>query len=309
MCRKAGLNPEQAITDAGKGLCAALTQVWPNILRGDDHFHRFWDFGKLVYQLQERAFRTLKACEKVEKKAQRASWKGEGQSYSTALGHARKAARESQDLSEVLAILYHWLRQDILARNGPGSIERSEMLDFVIEEMRARESLYEGIKTMRTTLENQKDALLMFARRKDVQLYEAAQHYGWSVEEARTFFELMQRPKGAQSNGLIEVQLRKTLGNERYETARSQMKEIEQRCVRASSLVENLNSRLRNYFFLRKRAGKDFCELLRFYLNHSRFTRSRRSERRGKSPAEVLSGEEQKHWLEQLGYTLFKPLP
>ena len=38
--------------------------------------------------------------------------------------------------------------------------------------------------------------------------------------------------------------------------------------VRASSLVENLNSRLRTYFSLRRHLGPDYLELLRFYLNH-----------------------------------------
>src|SRR5690606_26143151 len=129
----------QAITDAGKGLCAALPTVWPQILRGDDHFHRLRDFGKLVHRLQETAFKSLERLEKVEKDAQRASWTGDGRKFSVRLAVARKAAHEHQDLSEVMAILYHWLRRDILARDGPGSIERAEMMDFVIEEMRARE--------------------------------------------------------------------------------------------------------------------------------------------------------------------------
>ena len=48
---------------------------------------------------------------------------------------------------------------------------------------------------------------------------------------------------------------------------------------RASSLVENLNSRLRNYFFLRHHIGNGYLDLLRFYLNHHRFDRSDRDER------------------------------
>jgi hypothetical protein len=38
--------------------------------------------------------------------------------------------------------------------------------------------------------------------------------------------------------------------------------------VRACSLVENLNSRLRSYFFLRRHLGSDYSALLRFFLNH-----------------------------------------
>ena len=49
---------------------------------------------------------------------------------------------------------------------------------------------------------------------------------------------------------------------------------------RASSIVENFNGRLRSYFFLRRHLGTDYLELLKFYLNHSKFPRSRKPERR-----------------------------
>jgi len=75
---------------------------------------------------------------------------------------------------------------------------------------------------------------------------------------------------------------------------------------RASSIVENLNSRLRCYFFLRRHLGDDYLELLRFFLNHHRFLRSARPERVGKSPAELLTGNPHDHWLELLGFQLFK---
>ena len=75
--------------------------------------------------------------------------------------------------------------------------------------------------------------------------------------------------------------------------------------VRASSVVENLNSRLRNYFFLRRQLGPEYLTLLQFFLNHHRFARSERAERVGKSPAELLTGEAHPHRLEMLGYTRF----
>ena len=76
--------------------------------------------------------------------------------------------------------------------------------------------------------------------------------------------------------------------------------------VRASSIVENLNSRLRNYFFLRKTLGSNYLELLQFYINHRRYMRSSRPERKGKSPKELLTSKPHKHWLECLGNKLFK---
>ena len=71
---------------------------------------------------------------------------------------------------------------------------------------------------------------------------------------------------------------------------------------RAISIVENLNSRLRNYFFLRRHIGNDYLDLLRFYLNYRCFERSERAERVGKSPAELLMGKTHSHWLELLGF-------
>ena len=50
--------------------------------------------------------------------------------------------------------------------------------------------------------------------------------------------------------------------------------ELSDRVVRASSLVENLNSRLRSYFFPRRQLGEDYLTLLQFFLNHRRYLRS-----------------------------------
>jgi len=58
-----------------------------------------------------------------------------------------------------------------------------------------------------------------------------------------------------------------------------------QQTPRASSLVENLNSRLRNYF-LRRQLGSQYLDLLRFFLNHRTFMRSECPERVAKSPAQ-----------------------
>ena len=75
---------------------------------------------------------------------------------------------------------------------------------------------------------------------------------------------------------------------------------------RASSLVENLNSRLRNYFFLRRSLGEPYLELLQFFLNHRCFMRSECEQRVGKSPKELMTGEPHPHWLELLGFERFQ---
>jgi len=76
---------------------------------------------------------------------------------------------------------------------------------------------------------------------------------------------------------------------------------------RISSLVENLNSRLRTYFTLRRHLGGSYLDLLRFFLNHRRFMRSRRAERPGKSPRELMTGQDHPHWLALLGLGPLQP--
>lgn len=81
---------------------------------------------------------------------------------------------------------------------------------------------------------------------------------------------------------------------------------LQRRTVRASSVIENLNSRLRGYFFLRRHLGPDYLEVLQFFLNHRRFPRSERAERRDQSPRELLTGTSHAHWLAMLGYQRFE---
>jgi len=69
-------------------------------------------------------------------------------------------------------------------------------------------------------------------------------------------------------------------------------------------MVENFNSRLRNYFTLRRQLGAEYLSLLQFFLNHRTFLRSRVPERAGKSPRQLMTGQAHAHWLTLLGFGL-----
>ena len=95
------------------------------------------------------------------------------------------------------------------------------------------------------------------------------------------------------------------LSNKFHEVMAAVGKALEE-IPRASSMVENLNSRLRNYFFLRRSLSDDYLSLLQFFLNHRCFMRSLKPERVGKSPKQLLTGEAHSHWLELLGFEWFQ---
>src|SRR4029077_1131803 len=98
--------------------------------------------------------------------------------------------------------------------------------------------------------------------------------------------------------------LRRSLGQSYFPLSQA-LDAVRGRTVRASSCVENLNSRLRSYFSLRRHLGNDYLTLLQFFLNHRRYLRSEHPERVDKSPTELLNGQSHPHWLELLGYTRF----
>ena len=125
-----------------------------------------------------------------------------------------------------------------------------------------------------------------------------------SFETLREVLRLQQLSEANPRRWQAEAKLRQQL-RDRFHDINEAVREVADRTVRASSLVENLNSRLRNYFTLRRHLGADYLALLQFFLNHRRFDRSECPERVGKSPAELLTGQAHPHWLAMLGYQPF----
>jgi hypothetical protein len=171
--------------------------------------------------------------------------------------------------------------------------------------LRARESACpHRIRPVRTLLENQRDALLAFAVKLDRDLTALAQEWQIGVTTAREVLQMQALPLRDPKRWRGEAALRATLRG-RYHGVCTAVQDLAARVVRASSLVENLNSRLRTYFFLWRQLGADSLTLLQFFLNHRRYLRSENPSRVGQSPAELLTGEPHAHWLELLGYTRF----
>ncbi|MDD4941948.1 MAG: hypothetical protein PHQ13_00240 [Rhodoferax sp.] len=53
---------------------------------------------------------------------------------------------------------------------------------------------------------------------------------------------------------------------------------------------------------MRDQLGGEYLDLLQFFLNHRTFLHSRVSERVGKSPKQLMTGQAHPHWLTMLGF-------
>ena len=183
-------------------------------------------------------------------------------------------------------------------------MERERLYDFVVEELDKRKSLYCGIESVCKTLKNHRDNLLAFAGVLDDKFDQIAKQLNVPAFLVQAVGEL----QGLDVNNAVYWQQRGILLSklrDKFIPVETAVTEAMASTPRASSIVENLNSRLRNYFFLRHHIGDDYLDLLRFFLNHRRFERSRHAERVGKTPAWLLTGNDHPHWLEMLGFTRF----
>jgi hypothetical protein len=303
-----GFKPEATIADAAKGLRSGQEQALPGVLCRGDVFHCLYEVGPLVRYLENRAYDALATVEKLTRQQQQHERRQGGKDLKVAqrLRHAKEATAKAVALAEDVATLCDWLRQDILAVAGPDYQSRRELLDFVVAELHQREPLCaHRIGPVRSLLVNQGADLLAIVQALDKDV--AALAVAWQVSAAtvRALLQTQQLGQRDTRRWQREAAHRQQLGG-RYYGLSEAVAEMAGRVVRASSLVENVNSRLRNYFFLRKQLGPDYLELLRFFLNHRRFQRSEHAERVGQSPAELLSGQEHDHWLEMLGYQRFR---
>jgi hypothetical protein len=306
-----GFNPEATVADAGSGLRAGQALALPEVPCRGDVFHIIRDLESLVRFLDNRAFRALETQEHHQKqrdRLRRHDRRGRGKSPASAAQHLRRARVASDQaitLADDVALLVDWLRHDILAVAGPCYADRCVVYDFVVAELRTRAALCpHRIEPICRQLENQRDDLLAFARRLDEDLELLGQEFQIPANLPRRLLGALARderdPRHWSELATVRTQLRG-----RFHEVQTAVAALAKGTVRASSLVENLNSRLRNYFFLRRHLGSDYLALLQFFLNHRRLERSDRPERVGKTPTELLTGQKHPHWLELLGYTRF----
>jgi hypothetical protein len=302
-----GFDPEATIADFGKGLRAGAKQALPGVPCRADIFHPLRDFQALSTWLDNRAYDAISFHEDLLSKqtryVRRHVWKDRSVARKAML--AGRAVGPAVGLADEVRTLLCWWRQDVLAVAGDDHATRWVLHDWIVDELRAREGRCERIRAVRVLLENNRDCLLAFAEQLDADLSELAGRFEVSVKVVREALAVQQMDESRASKWQRQKELWRQLGG-KYESLRKGVEKIASGVVRASSVIENLNSRLRNYFFLRKQLGGDYLGLLQFYLNHHRLARSERGEREGKSPREVLSGQEHKHWLQMLGYQRFR---
>jgi len=304
-----GLRPDYTIADAGQGLRAGQKAAWSDTPCHGDVFHIQRQCEGLASTLQRLAEGAASRRRTLQARIGRAGQSAPDHELAAQLRLARQSEAQASWLARDVRTLVHWLSHDVLALAGPALATRRELFDLIVAELAAREPEdARRIRPVRVALQNQRDDLLAFAGVLDAKLAGIAHVLAIAIAEllVREACVLHRLPSTSPAYWQGWNRLRAKMKC-KFHTLFDAVSRAMADTPRSSSLVENLNSRLRPYFTLRRHLGGSYLHLLRFFLNHRRFMRSRRAERNGKSPRELMTGSRHPHWLTLLGLGPLQP--
>jgi hypothetical protein len=305
-----GLKLDYSIADGGTGFRAGQKAAWGGLPCHGDVFHVEACWSEVSGFLERRALAAMEACQNLERQSQslqndmRASATSKLRKVQRHLKAARLEIQRAVQLADDVALLARWMGKDVLALAGEDRATREILFDFIIKELKNRQDLCpDRLVRLGRGMVAQRGQLLDFVGWLDEQWKQIAQDQQVPAYLVSALCALQRLDPARCLYWQRHATLASKLGN-KFGAVHAAVKAVLDDTPRCSSLVENLNGRLRHYFSLRRQVGPAYLHLLRFFLNHHPYQRSRRSERVGKSPAQLL-GHDHPHWLEMLGYRRF----
>jgi hypothetical protein len=317
-----GLHLDRTIADGGSCLRAGQSQAWGDLPCHGDVFHAERQVSSLAYFLERRAEAGLGVCEDLSARLERCQHaRDQARGYGgkrgkrradrarrlgRRLASARRDAQKIVPLADDVALLSRWLREDVFAVAGEDLPTRRALYDFIVEQLAQLEPLCPyRIGPVVRMLQEQREQLLGFVGVLDEQLEALAAEQAITMHWVREICRLQALDRENCLYWQRRQRLHRKLGWRLAGLERA-VKQVLRGAVRSSSAVENLNSRLRCYFFLRRQVGAKSLELLRFFLNHHVYRRSRLRWREGRSPAELVCSAGHPHWLAMLDEQLWR---
>ena len=178
-CKDRGLAPKATIADFGTGIRAGHERAKLDVPCRGDIFHAEQEITAVVTFLENRAYDTITAQDKLEHKKNKLQQQcrrdqlGQVQSLSHKVSVAANEQAKAITLADDVAVLARWLRADVFAVSGLPYADRVALYDFIVAELRTRvPSCPHRLSPVCTLLQNHRDQLLDFAWQLDQDLTE-----------------------------------------------------------------------------------------------------------------------------------------
>ena len=190
---------------------------------------------------------------------------------------------------------------ELLSIGGYFYDERINLFEFIIAEIEklpiTNGYLDKALKFLKQNLND----ILQFVRKAEILMQKMSIEENIPAEVLKKMWEQLRYSCESSKYNYLEAEIGLLLGS-RYAEVRKKFDIFMSKIVRASSIVECVNSLIRPYLFLKKAVPGKFLALLQFYFNTRKYRRSRKLDRIGKSPVELLTKQAYPNPLALLGY-------
>ena len=260
-----------------------------------DVFHALRDVGAYVIREQRRAMAALSELCELENKL-----KSPKVRQKTRKRYEELSATINDTLhkADTLRILYEWLKE-MTAFSGYGYEKSFALCVWILEQMAAlfpeRKKYQQSLSSFRNHLPD----ILKFLRRLQDNLRQAAQLAHMAEDDLMLLYHQRAYPLYSKEYAAMERRLFQRLGNRILE-ARQTIDETIRMTFRASSMIENVNSRIRCYMNLKRNIPSKFLSLLRFYFNTRKANRPTNKSWAGTSALDRLTGHDNPSFLNLL---------
>ena len=295
--KERGLQPTVNVSDSGSGLRKGIQKVFPEISIQADAFHMLRELGIEVRHNEKYVFSKLNEYYKLEKRVIKELNKG--LPYKIWTEYCTKTDEIDlicQQVDEV-NILYEWLGEYV-AFCGYGYNKGLSLCTWILDEMSARFSERPKYQTAIETFRERLPELLSFLRRiQDKMELRAAEYPHLNGHD---FMLLCYQKYCCQDNeryNCAERRLYSRFGRHLPE-AKKALDEIIHSTHRASSMIENLNGRLRCFIDLKREIPQHFMILIKVFFNTKKPFRSRHRKWRNTSAVERLTGKRYPEFLD-----------
>ena len=294
-----GLNPDTSISDSAKGLLSGVERTFSESKIQADTFHASYDLGKEISKCERRANKLISAESELKRKLNGVKPRNP-EKIKKALEDNTPKMNEAINTYDQLNMLYLWLKM-LLGFSGYGLIDSQMLIEWILLEMRILAAGNTGLLAEIEKIERLVPNLLLFVRRLEQKFDEIAVNSGVPPDICHQIYrQLTYLP--CSSQGIEEQCNIVNVLQDKYDDIQKEVQSAMHSTKKASSIVENLNGRIRVYIEVKRIIPAPFFILLKVYFNTKRYTRSRCEERKGKSPLELLIRAQHQDFFEVIGF-------
>ena len=297
-----GYYPKVNILDGGTAMNPAYNVVFTKSSLRYDHFHILKTIKEVLRFLKNKK----ESAETYALKCLNRFTKKTTEENQTLYEVASNDMSHYENVHANASNLLTWMQYDVLQLPAANPSDRSDLFEFIIDELQlvAKEHPHR-ISDLITTFKNQKTSLLDVAESLNTQFQAIAETHKVPLDTVWRICYLARFDFTSRAYNLQSLELDAQLGDT-FDLIEDEVLHCIATTYRTSSVIENLNSRLRPYIDARKGFKSNRYSFIQFMLNHLPFQRSANPNHKGKSPAEIFTGNELPEWTELLGLKRFK---